>query len=516
MTMASSGEDDLRRLQEHALRVDAELARRIADDPWWQWSPHPKQEEFIRSVLQGDNDETWAFCANRSGKTDGGAWLGAGFARFGLENPRYQITFGGALVVEDYHTSGCVISLDYGNSRDVVQPKIFDNRFGRDPSHEPFIPAREIADWSITNQILKLKNDNLVAFRSCDAGAIKMAGRGYDWIMFDEPPPKNVYEESVIRVGGSRKTQIFGACTLLPPEGNVGGISWMFEEKVKPWLRGDTPGVAIHTMSIYDNPHILRTEIERLERLYSEGSLSRRIRLDGELLPGLAGNRAYTSFDHRIHVVTQSQEFARRRPIVWFMDFNVEPLCSGLGQYIDGVFHVKKEIILDTDGSIAGMVEALHEILPVPQYEIWIYGDASGRGRHASTGMSEYRLLLQAMRTFGVPVRLKVPEANPPVNDRVNAVNNALVDITNGTSHMEIDPGCRELIADLEGVLRDKNMGIKKTSNRRDPYFRRTHISDALGYWIAHEQPVLLRNFERAEQQEKVKVSVPGYRFGRR
>ncbi len=53
-----------------------------------------------------------------------------------------------------------------------------------------------------------------------------------------------------------------------------------------------------------------------------------------------------------------------------------------------------------------------------------------------------------------------------------------------------IDPSCQELAKDLEGVLRDNKGGILKTSNRKDPYFWRTHISDALGYWINREAPV--------------------------
>ena len=53
-----------------------------------------------------------------------------------------------------------------------------------------------------------------------------------------------------------------------------------------------------------------------------------------------------------------------------------------------------------------------------------------------------------------------------------------------------IDPSCKDLITDLEVVLRDQGGGIKKTTKKTDPYFLRTHFSDALGYWISYEAPV--------------------------
>lgn len=514
-------EVQLRKMQEELLRLEMEMARRVEGDPWWEWAPTAPQERFIRSILGGEYDETWFLAANRSGKTDAAAWLVAGFARFGRNNPKYPEYWVGPNGEPSREwvfvpISGTVISLDFSASRDVVQPKLFDNTYGRDPSHLPFIPEREIQHngWSVTNQILKMKNKNMVGFKSADSGAVKIAGQAKGFIMFDEEPPKPVYEESTIRVGGGERLLLFGACTLLPPEGMTGGVSWVYEEKVKPFKIGQNPEINILTSSIYENPHILESEIARLERLYPVGSIQRKIRLDGELLPGMAGARAYTSFDTRIHVKALGDRFMPRRPIVWFMDFNVEPLCSGVGQRVGDVFRVYKEIIIEDNASIDASVEAFMEIMRGQEGEVWIYGDASGKHRQTGTGTSEYQLILKALRKYNVPIKIKVPEANPPVNDRINAVNNALHSVESGAVHVEIDVSCSELIADLEGVLRDVRGGIKKVTNRRDPYFKRTHISDALGYWITFEEPVSARNF--ADRKEKTVVKQQKYRMGQR
>ena len=68
---------------------------------------------------------------------------------------------------------------------------------------------------------------------------------------------------------------------------------------------------------------------------------------------------------------------------------------------------------------------------------------------------------------------------------RVNAINRLLRG-EQGAVHVRIDPSCHELIADLEQVLRDGRK-IKKTGRRSDPYFWRTHTSDALSCLLAFD-----------------------------
>ena len=92
---------------------------------------------------------------------------------------------------------------------------------------------------------------------------------------------------------------------------------------------------------------------------------------------------------------------------------------------------------------------------------------------------------------------------------RINALNHSCKDEA-GEINLGINPSCVELIADLEQVLRDPRGGIKKTYNRKDPYFRRTHTSDALGYWISYDEPVRLGRF----QPPRMVVGSPGYKFG--
>lgn len=489
-----------RDLLEQSLALREELAARMKDDPWWQWQPHPKQEAFVRAILAGETTEAHAFCANRSGKSDAGAFIAAALARFGRHDPRYGRP--GAF----RPTKGWVISATAGASRTVIQPKIFDNGLAAAESHRPFIPQREVASFNQNDQILKLKNGSIIEFKTAEAKTISFAGAGLDWVMIDEECPKPIYDELTIRIGAGKRLLVFSACTLLPPEGQVGGVSWMFPVLIKPWLRDSRQcDYRLFGWSIYDNPHLLPEEIKRLEAKYPVGSVERQIRLDGEWLPGIQGSRAYTSFDARMHVKPQTN-LDPRRPICWTWDFNVEPMVSLIGQRHGSTFHVYRELCLETDASIDAMVQWFHEVVPSHSGEVWVYGDATARKRNvlAPGGKTEYTVILNLMRTYGCPVRLKVPESNPQVPDRINAVNVALRD-QEGVPHVEIDPSCVELIADLEDVLRDNRGGIKKVSDKHNPYFKRTHASDAFGYWINYEEPVrvggLMERVRRAIRQ---------------
>ena len=493
-----SERDDLEAL---ALLKQALYDRR-ADDPIYNWEPTPRQKPFIESVLYDRKPENWFIAANRSGKSDAGAYIGACLARFGGD-PKGAYGASG-ITVYDRASAGLVSSLTFRMSQTVIEPKYFDNGLGAG-DHQPFIPQREIADWRVSDRILKLKNGSVIYFLSQDMGRSRYQGLSIDWAHLDEEHEENVVSEIRIRIGGGRKLRIFGTATILPPEGMAGGVTWMFGQVIQPYLEGKTKNVGLFGASIYDNPHIDREIIGRLEAQY--GETERRIRLGGEWIPGLAGARAYTAFDRRLHVRSQGAPFARH-PLCWCLDFNVEPMVSLVGQRDGRLFRFYKELILD-EGNILEMVQMFVDAFPQHYGEIWVYGDATGKKRNAQTGTSDYYMIQNAMRSYGAPLRLKIPEANPLVPDRINAVNRALKD-ERGEISIEVDPSCVELIADFEQVLRDGRGGLKKTFNRSDSYARRTHTSDAAGYWISREEPV-----RRVVDMNKYRSSyVPTPRYG--
>jgi hypothetical protein len=443
-------------------------------------------------VLSGDKDENYFVAANRSGKSDAGAYIDACLARFGRD-PKAVYgaqAKGSDIRIIDRAVSIWVSSTTFPESRDVMQPKLFDNGLVPPGGMKPFIPDREIAEWHKTANILKLKVGSLIGFKSADAGPKSYQGTEKDAIHFDEEHPRDVVNEASIRVGAGKRLKVYTTATLLPPEGQAGGVTWVYTEVLKPWLEGKLPNVGCFGSSVYDNPHLLPEEIRRMEAKYPTTGLEGRIRLLGEWLPGISGARAYPSFDSRIHV-KEIPPLHDRRPLAWTWDFNVEPMISIVGQRFNDTFRVYRTLEIETDAQVSSMVDYFIERFPHHHAEIHIFGDATGQSRNAA-GAAYYNQIVNGMRGYGVPVRMKVPETNPPVPDRIAAVNNALRN-EYGVSCVEIsnEPGANDhLIKDLEEVLRDNRGGLKKVSNKKDPYYYRTHSSDALGYWISKEAPV--------------------------
>lgn len=500
--------------KETALAIMEELKGRRSNDPLLTYELHPKQKPFVNSSIKGVSMENWFLAANRSGKSDAGAYIGATLARFGAQEP-WGISMGkappgkDAIVVKDRSTSGWVSALDFPTCRDTIEPKYFDNGMGLvNPKQPPFIPKHEIAEWRATDRILKLKNGSIIGFKSADSGRKKYQGAEKDWVHLDEEHPYDIYEEVSIRVG-SRPLRIFCTATILPPDGMaMTGPSWVFGRIIQPWQQGQLPYVGLFGASIYDNPHIPLEEIKRLEAMHPEGSTSRRIRMLGEWLPGLGGSRAYPGFDRQLHVREQPA-IVTRRPLLWCWDFNVEPMVSLVGQFDGLIYRIYRELILQS-ASISDMCDLFYTKFPSHEAEIWVYGDASGNKRTGQTGRSDYFLMLQEMKSYGVPIRLKVPEDNPRGPDRINALNVMLRD-QDGQVRIQVDPSCHELIRDMEEVMRDPKGGVMKTYNRRDPYFWRSHTSDALGYMIAYEEPV--RPPSSARPGQNIAPPPPNYGF---
>ena len=501
-----------RKVLEEATILQEEFLRRRSEDPLTSFDLFSPQREFCEDILRQRYKEFYYIGANRSGKSDAGAYAGAQLARFGYQgkaadNVRSVQGKGSKISVRDRATSGWVSAIDFPTGRDTIQPKYFDNGFMPPGStHEPFIPKREIQEWRISDQILKLKNGSIIGFKSADSGRTKYQGAEKDWIHFDEEHPEGIYEEAIIRVG-PRSLHIFTTCTLLPPEGQIGGVTWIYNKIVKQWKLGVLENAQIYNASIYDNPYIPETEIEFLESKYPQGSVQRMIRLEGQLIGGIGGARCYSSFNPLLNVQKQP-EINLRRPLAWIWDFNVEPMVSLIGQKERDLFRIYKELILE-EANIAEMCDEFKRAHPTHRAQVFVYGDATGSNRTAQTKMSSYQILLNEMQGYPVPIRMKVPQKNPSVTDRINSVNVACLGI-GGVINLEMDPSCIELADDLEQVVSDGKQGIKKTFNKKDPYYRRTHSSDALGYWIFQEAPIASSTYEERQGRTSV-IKRPQY-----
>lgn len=201
------------------------------------------------------------------------------------------------------------------------------------------------------------------------------------------------------------------------------------------------------------------------------------------------GVRAYPKFRRDAHVVRSDElPYNPMIPLCLGCDFNVGLMCWPVMQVVKDKIYIIDEILLEP-ASVPDMVREFRNKYPAHPAEIWIYGDATGNARQAQSLLSEYDVMRQAFRGYTSPLVWNVPSKNPPVADRLNAVNNLLV-TPDGVVRLQISDKCEYMIADFFETLRDQK-GIKKVNRKEDPYYRRSHGTDGAGYLAARRFPIV-------------------------
>ena len=204
------------------------------------------------------------------------------------------------------------------------------------------------------------------------------------------------------------------------------------------------------------------------ERFYQQEVLGQYLNLDG--------GRVYSSWDRTVHM--QKATIDPQRPLLWALDFNVDPMSSVVAQEVNGRVVVVDEIFLRHSTTVDAAKTFLKRY-GEHRAGVVVYGDAAGA--HAqTTGASDYDVIKETFRVAAATrVSYEVPKANPSVRERINLMNSRLR-TASGAIGLVVDPKCKELIRDFEEVSYKEDSGqIDKDRDRL-----RTHLSDALGYLL--------------------------------
>jgi Terminase large subunit, T4likevirus-type, N-terminal len=211
----------------------------------------------------------------------------------------------------------------------------------------------------------------------------------------------------------------------------------------------------------------------------------------------LRHGRAYYAFERSANV--RECRYQPGVPLIWSVDFNVNPLCSVLAQRVDQSVYVLDELVLPDSNTPAACEAFLHRAKdrlsqgPVPIL-LQIYGDATGDSRNTAASRTDWKIIRDFFdrQKAAFAASIRVPSSNPPVKDRINCVNARLCNSLQ-ERRLFIDPRCRQLIRDLEQVAwkTDANGNPLIELDKSDPW--RTHTSDALGYYVASEFPMQAR-----------------------
>lgn len=162
-------------------------------------------------------------------------------------------------------------------------------------------------------------------------------------------------------------------------------------------------------------------------------------------------------------------------PLHFSFDFNHDPAVALVGQIIEGELWIIKEWYIRNSNTFESAGEAVAWLKSVgTRFPVAIHGDASGRQKTANSTRSNWDIVLSAFQGAGFSPVQHFGASNPAIADTLNSCNAAM-----RGNRIAVDPGCGELVADLENLTYDRAGGIDK---RRDPL--RSHLGDCFRYLV--------------------------------
>jgi hypothetical protein len=338
--------------------------------------------------------------------------------------------------------------------------------------------------YNKAENMLTMTNQSRIIFRPVDDFE-RLRGTNLAWFGLDELTysPENSWLRLEARLRDPEATKLCGFAVWTPK-----GYDWVYQRFIADRVAGYTAVLA----EPYENRYVLNKVpdfYERLKESYDETFFQQEAL--GHYL-SLQGGLVYSSFRRADHV--RSLHINSNRPLLWALDFNVDPMSSVVAQMEGGTVLVLDEIAL-RHASTQEACEQFRQRFPNHQGGLEIYGDASGNNRQ-TTGDSDYQIVRQYFwANYGANVKYKVPKANPSVRERIMLTNTKLRSAA-GEVRLLVDPKCKELIKDFEQVsYKADSNAIDKDKDRR-----RTHLSDALGYLLWQEcrpQPAVGEQRER-------------------
>jgi len=324
------------------------------------------------------------------------------------------------------------------------------------------------------------KSENNLLFTDCGSRILlrpvedyeRLRGTNLAWFCVDELTyvAQEVWTRLEARLRDPKAARLCGFAAWTPR-----GFDWVYER----FIANPVEGYDVFLAKPFENRHLL-AEVpdyyERLKRSYDDKFYSQEVM--GEYL-NLHAGQVYSSFDRTRNVMPVRIE--PMLPLLWALDFNVDPMSSVVAQMIGGRVVVADEISLRR----ATTIDACNEFrrrYGAHSGGLIVYGDATGQ-RMQTSGATDYRMVEDFMRGQRVQgFRMEIGKSNPAVSERVNLVNAKLKN-AEGEVALVMDPRCKELIKDFEQVSYKPDSGV--VDKERDP--KRTHLSDALGYLIWQE-----------------------------
>lgn len=233
------------------LELMEEKARRRRENPIKYAVQHAKQKaatacmKAIRALFWG----------NRVGKTE---WGGQETTRYAVADHPYRE------LIPPYEIWAACPS--YEVQEDTNQKKLL-----------AYLPPSQIdSTVYLRDKIIKkirLKNGNVISFKSYDQGREKFQGTGKRLIWFDEEPPHDIWEECFVRVEAGQQLDVILTMTAIK------GMTWVYDEI---YLATNNPDLYVSEAGWDDNPWLTEGQKVQMSRGLSASAL--KVRREGKFV----------------------------------------------------------------------------------------------------------------------------------------------------------------------------------------------------------------------------------------
>jgi len=300
-----------------------------------------------------------------------------------------------------------------------------------------------------------LKNDSKIFVKSADNPQV-LRGSRYDMISLDEAADlKPELWTTICRpmLADSNGHALF----IGTPKGKG---NWFYDLYVKA---GAEQEWNTHTYRTIDGGWITEEEIESAKRDLDSREFAQEFLAEFQDYSGII----YHSFSED-NIQPNTFPVEQLRTLHIGMDFNNSPMSAVIG-YMNGNKLYVVDFIEIYQSNTYEMIQEIKRRYPNKNYIC--YPDASGS--HKSTNSNQSDHIILANNGF----KLVVGKTNPPVLDRINAVNSLLCN-AHGERNLLIDPKCAKIREMLIKMSYKEGTRIPDKDNVLD------HAADALGYLV--------------------------------
>jgi len=194
-----------------------------------------------------------------------------------------------------------------------------------------------------------------------------------------------------------------------------------------------------------------------------------------------ANGKIYEDYSTKNHTEETIQDHEQ---LLWHHDFNYTPMSSAIAVMRDDDYYILDEIILTSAVTEQSAIEFCERYKDHKNKHVILYGDPAGKAGEKHGHMSDYTQMEDYLRGEGWRFTRKVNKKHPAIKDRQNALR-AQILTADDVVHLYVNvKKCHYVHKGLSTVQ------LKKGSSFQEEETEYQHITTAIGYMVAYDNPV--------------------------